>query len=33
MMQQLIMTWSVNAAGQERVQDTDDGSIDINMES
>lgn len=33
MMQQLIMTWSVNAAGQESVQDMKDGSIHINMDA
>lgn len=27
MMQQLIMAWSTEAAGQERVQDTEDGNI------
>lgn len=32
-MRQLIMTWSVNAAGQRRVQDTEDGGIHINVDT
>lgn len=33
MMEQLIMTRSVNAAEQEKVQDTEDGRIHINREA
>lgn len=31
MMRQLIMTWSIKAAGQERVQDMEDGNIHGRM--
>lgn len=33
MMRQLIMTRSVNTAGQERAQDVEDGSVHINMDT
>lgn len=33
MMEQLIMTWSVNAAEQERVQDMEDGRTHINRDA
>lgn len=32
-MRQLITTWSVNTAGQCRVQDVEDGRIHTNMET